>query len=201
MKALRLAPLLALLGVASASAQVKSTLITEASYSARVAGGADKVNSFDGPAAVNLSAAIGMVKPVASKIDLGAVATLGVWGDFYLAAGPRLRFHASRAVAVDITPQLIVARGSSGSARGMLDAAVMYKDQIGLSVQFTAFDHYVYGPNFPIDFMTEIQRKPALFAGFRLGNKPGRYGMLADAVALAGVLTLFLLVCSNSGCD
>lgn len=202
MKSFQLLVVLALLGAASASAQGKSKLITEASYSVRLAGGPDGVNSFGGPSRFHLGAAIGTVKPVSSKFGVGAVATVGVWDDFYFAAGPRFRFHASPTVAVDVTPQLVIKRGDNTAGRGLLDLAVMYKDQIGMSVQLASFNQYSYGSFDENGFLpSTVESKPALFAGFRLGGKPGRYGMLADGVALVSLISLLIIVCSNNGCD
>lgn len=182
-------------------AACKRTLVTEASYGLRMAGGADQRESYDGPAKVNISANIGVVKPVSKALAFGPVATVGVWGDFYLGLGARVRGQLSPKVTLDLTPSYLIARGSSGSGHGMLDAAVMYRDIAGVSLQLASFQQFRYVVDGPDGFGSTVEQKPALFVGLRLGSKPGRYGMVADGLAFLGALTLFLIVCSNNGCD
>ncbi|MES2305629.1 MAG: hypothetical protein V4558_08980 [Gemmatimonadota bacterium] len=193
--------LLAVVGAPTLCAQQKATLITEATYGTRMSGGPDNINSYDGPARFNVSAAIGSLGHITPRFDFGPILTVGVWDDFYLAAGPRMRFHASPKVAVDVTPQYILTRSNPGSGHALLDAAVMYRDQIGFAVQMGTFSQYRYGPTPGGEIDYQQFQKEGVFAGFRMGGKPGRYGILADAVALASTLALFVAVCSNRGCD
>ncbi|MEO5799750.1 MAG: hypothetical protein ABIZ70_13835 [Gemmatimonadales bacterium] len=193
--------LVTLIAAPALGAQSKSTFITEATYGTRLFGGPDGVNNYDGPARFNVSAALGSLGRVSSRIDLGPIVTVGVWDDLYLAAGPRLRVHASPKVAIDVTPQYVLNRGNQAAGHALIDAAVMYRDQIGLSVQLGSFRQYRFGPSPTGEVEYQEFKRAGLFGGVRLGGKPGRYGILADAVALASTVALFIIVCSNRGCD
>lgn len=179
----------------------QSRIVTEASFGLRLSGKADQVSTFDGAAALNIAATLGVVRPVARRIGLGAVATLGVWDDLYLAAGARMRLHATPRVAIDLTPGYILARGNSAAGRALLDMSVMYRDAVGVSVQLGSFVQTRYAPGFPADPMFEQVRTRSVFAGLRLGSKPARYGLVADAVAVVATALLFVIVCNNQGCD
>lgn len=191
-----------LVAVTAASAQVseKPTLITEATYATVIAGRTNETGSYEGPARFNLSAALGVVKSVTPGFGVGGILTVGVWDDFYLAIGPRLRMRASPKVNVDVTPQVILTRGNAGAGKATIDIAAMYREQIGFAVQVGSFPRYTTVGEFP-DYTLVIDNRPALFAGFKLGSKPGRYGILADAVALASTFALYLAICASNGCD
>ncbi len=177
-------------------------VITEATYSLRLSGKPEGSNHSGGPEFGNIAASFGVVTPVAERIGVGAVATVGLWSGLYLGLGARLRFQASTKVAVDVTPTYLVARGGDpGHPRGMLDAAVMFSDQVGISAQLTSFHVTSYDYTDPYNTTMTTRNRMALFTGLRLGSKPGRYGILADAVALAGVFGLYAVACHNGACD
>ena len=177
-------------------------VITEATYSLRLSGRPNGSNYSGGAEFGNIAASFGAVTPVTERIGVGAVATVGLWSDFYLGLGARLRWHTSPKVAVDITPTYLVARGGDpGHPRGMLDAAVMFSDQVGISAQLAAFHVTSYDFTDPYNTIMTTRNRMALFTGLRLGSKPGRYGILADAVALAGVFGVYAVACSSGRCD
>lgn len=192
-------PMLAIPNVA-AQEQRRPVLITEASYALRVAGELPGTESVTGPSLVNLNTSLGFLIPVRPRIGLGAVVTAGLQDELYLAVGPRIRFHASPVIAVDLTPQYVVAGGRLGNGRSMLDASVMYRDRIGLSVLFGSAWNLRVASTIP-DYTVDEVNRPSLYAGIRLGSKPGRWGMAVDGVALAGLFGLVLLACGNGACD
>jgi hypothetical protein len=172
-------------------------VITEATYGQRIVG-----RSADG-GNQQIAATLGVLKPVASQLGIGLVATAGLWnGGLMFEVGPRLRWYASPAVAVDVTPAF-VARGRQVPQQGpvMLDAAVLYRNKIGLSVQLTSAPRVRFTYDQAGNPLANIANVPTLFAGVRLGSKPGRYGFLLDAVAALGTFVVFLIICSNGGCD
>ena len=179
----------------------RTSIITEATYSLRLSGKANQRNEFGGPAWANAAAHIGFVTPLARRVQVGAVGTIGLWDGFYAAVGPRVRYHATADVAVDLTPQVVLQHSQPGGGKVLLDLGVLYRNQIGISVQLGQFQQTHYGPNFPDAFDAEVVDRRAVFAGIRLASKPGRLGMLADATALAGLFAFYYIACATSGCD
>lgn len=173
-------------------------LVTDATYSTRISREGYEENVFGDAPTFNISASIGFVSPIIPRFGVGVVGTVGIWDDFYFSIGPRLRWFASSTMTVDVTPQYIVNRSQPGSGRGVLDVGVMYRDAIGVSLQVGSFQRYRYNADFS---ETEVFDRTMVMAGLRLGSKPGRWGMLADAVALAGAFALFAAVCGGGGCS
>jgi hypothetical protein len=139
---------------------------------------------------------------VTSRVGVGGVVTAGLWDEFYAGLGPRLRLRVAPDLTVDLTPTYRLARSRQALSRGQLDASVMWRDRVGLSVQASAYDQYLYRqPPGGGDGVNEMRRRLALSAGIRLGGLPGRVGILADAAALAGLFALVLITCGSGGCD
>lgn len=184
------------------TAQEKPVFVTEATYGLRMAGGADKINTFEGPSRANVSINVGAVKPLGSRVGLGAVATAGIWNNFYLAAGPRLRVNASPKVAIDLTPSVIIAGSNVDEGHFLLDAAAMYRNKVGFSVQVASFRQFTYAYDAGGAFSSSSSKKVAVYAGLRLGSTPGLIGIAADALTLVGAFALYAIACgSGSGCD
>ncbi|MEO5826930.1 MAG: hypothetical protein ABIR59_13650 [Gemmatimonadales bacterium] len=176
-------------------------LITEATYAVRVTGRSDGITSFGGPARANATASIGFVTAIAGRFGIGVVGTAGLDSEFFLSVGPRLRWDATPIVSVDVTPQYLVGKSGPGPSRLALDVAVMHRDRIGASLRVGTFRH-VINANGPGEFEYGEIDRTAIFAGLRLGRKPGRFAILADAVALVGVIGLYVVACNaGSGCD
>lgn len=177
-------------------------LITEGTYGLRFTGGSDGVASFGGPPRANATASIGYVTQIADRFGIGVIGTAGLDSEFFLSIGPRLRWDATPTISVDVTPQYLVGKSGPGPSRLTLDLAVMHKDRVGASLRIGSFRHSVPGPGFPEQYEYREVDRTAIFAGLRLGRKPGRFAILADAVALAGVLGFYVIACSTgSGCD
>ncbi|MBA2291863.1 MAG: hypothetical protein H0W15_05330 [Gemmatimonadales bacterium] len=195
------APAQAPISQAPASAAGRPLLITEGTFGLRLAGGIDGEAIYDGSPRRNITASVGFVTPVSGRFRLGAIATAGLESEFFLGIGPRLRWDATPTVSVDVTPQYLVGKSGPGPSRLTLDLAVMHKDRVGGSLRFGSFRHFVAGPGFPDPSeFSEIDRT-AIFAGLRFGRKPGRAAILASVVALAGVIVVYMIACSNgSGC-
>lgn len=187
---------------AAANPARRPLLITEGTYALRFTGGTDGVTSFGGPARANATASIGVVTPIADRFGIGVIGTAGLDSEFFLSIGPRLRLEATPTVSVDITPQYLVGESGPGPSRLAVDLAVMHRDRIGASLRIGSFRHVVAGSGVPEQYEYREVDRTAIFAGLRLGRKPGRFAILADAVALAGVFGWYVIACSTgSGCD
>lgn len=179
-------------------APCRRVLVTEPTWAVRAARWGEEATA-EGESDWNFIASFGAVAPVARRIGLGAVATVGAGEDGYLGIGPRLRWHAGSRVTVDVTPTVLLLRGG-GQGWGLLDAAVMYRDQVGLALQVSTFDHELYDYSNPDIVTTTTSKSTVLFAGLRLGSKPGRIGLLVDAAALAAGVVLAMITCAG-GCS
>lgn len=180
-------------------APCRRVLVTEPTWAIRAARWGDET-SAEVENDWNFMASFGAVAPVAGRIGLGAVATVGVGETGYLGIGPRLRWHAGSRVAVDVTPTVLLFRGE-GQGWGLLDAAVMYRDRVGLALQVSTFEHELYDYSNPDLVTTTSSRSTVLFAGLRLGSKPGRFGLLADAAVLVAGVVLMMISCGGGGCS
>ena len=170
-------------------------LVTEPTLGFRVSGAAD--NSWSS----NLAASFGTVWPVARRIGVGAVATIGIVEESYLGLGARLRWHATSKVAVDITPTYLLFRGDDENpGRGLFDAAVMYRDRVGLSMQLASSTYYSCDGAESCD-MTTKKTSSVLFAGLRLAGKPGRYGIVAEAALVVVAALALVFTCGGDGCS
>ena len=185
-----------------------NTWITEASYARRVAGGPSRPNGgifgayeYGEAGAWHLTATTGIVHGVSRRVGIGAVVSAGLWSELYASLGARLRLGLSPEVTLDLTPTVVIAGDDVEVPDAMLDASVMWRDRIGVSVQAGAITAYTYRPDPPPgDPYTTTRRRLAMSAGIRLGEVPGRIGILADAAALAGLFGVYLLYCGG-GCD
>ena len=171
----------------------KRVLVTEATYGLRLSG------TDNGAGRINLAGSFGAVVPVARRIGVGAVAAAGLWDETYLGLGARLRVHASPGVALDFTPTYLLYRSGSDQGRGLLDVAVMYRDRIGVIAQVASFTYNACPDDDPSCAMTTQQKSTVLFAGVRLGSKPGRVGLLVDVALLVVGIVAYMIDCS-SGC-
>lgn len=183
--------------------------VTEASYARRVAGGPVRRGADIGPpyeygeaGEWHLTASTGFVRGLSRRVGVGAVVAAGLWSELYLSAGARLRIGLAPDLTLDVTPTYILAGADYELSPGLLDVGLMWRNRVGVTVQAGAVNTYSYDPEPPAgDPFTTVRKRLALSAGVRLGEVPGRVGILADAAALAGVYALFLLYCGSSGCD
>lgn len=157
------------------------TGITESSYAARLGN-----NWEPGPDKI-FAATFGLIAPISPRVGIGAVGQVGVSGDLYSAVGPRLRIHANRDLAVDLTPLVRLSSGGSRTGRAWLDAGLIYRDQVGLGLTFHLVDQAFFVQRPP---WHEVRKgQPIVTAGVRLGSRPGRVGMVAMVVAgVAGAI-------------
>jgi len=179
----------------------RRVLVTEPTWAIRAASWGDEA-AAEYNSDLNFMASFGVVAPVARRIGIGALATVGLGSDDgpYLGAGPRLRWHAGSRVAVDLTPTLLLLRPQE-QGWGLLDAAVMYRDRVGLAFQVSPFDREVYDYSDPENTTVTNSRSTALFAGLRLGMKPGRIGLVADAVLTVAAVVYAVVTCAGGGCS
>lgn len=186
---------------AQASPAGRPQLVTEGTFGLRIAGGSGGEALYDGSPRRNITASVGFVTPVSERFNLGAVGTVGLESEFFFGIGPRLRWDASPTVSVDVTPQYLVGKSGPGPSRLTLDLAVMHKDRVGGSLRFGSFQHLVPDPGAPDQYDYREIDRTAVLAGLRFGRKPGRAAILASAVALAGVIVVYMIACSTgSGC-
>lgn len=184
-----LLPLLLAIPLA-AQTPIRPRTITEFSLGTRLSRSGEEASPFtynDGKMMMVIG--LGRVTPVGARTSAGGVFSLGIQdGVAYLAIGPRLRYHASTTTTIDVTPGVTLARGDELAGPFLLDAAVMHKDKIGLSIQAAAGKRRIWtalGPEKDVS-------STSLAAGLRLGGKPGRIGGAVAVVSVATAIVLFL---------
>ncbi len=186
----------------SAQAERQVEFVTEGTYGLRLTNSTNGRTSFGGPPWGNITASLGFLTPVTPRVGVGIIGTAGLDSEFFFGIGPRLKWDATPTVSVDVTPQYLLSRSGPGPSPVTVELAVMHKDRIGGSLRFGGYRHHVAGPNFPEEFEYQEFDRIAVFAGVRLGSKPGRFAILADAIALLGVYGAYLYACNTgSGCS
>jgi hypothetical protein len=172
----------------AAQTPIRPRTITEFSIGTRLvlSGEENPFNSDNGK--LLMVVGLGRVTPVGARTSAGGVFSLGIQdGIAYLAIGPRFRYHASTTTTIDVTTSAMLARGDELAGPLVLDAAVMHKDKIGLSIQAAAGNREIWTALGPVKSVGST----SLAAGLRLGGKPGAIGGAAAIVtAVAGVLLL-----------
>jgi len=172
----------------AAQTPIRPRTITEFSIGTRLvrSGEEDPFNRDNGKLMATIG--LGRVTPVGARTSLGGVFSAGVHDGYgYLALGPRLRYHASKATTLDITPSLMLTRSEELAGPLLVDLAVMHNDKVGLSIQAAAGTRKVWTALGPVKSVSST----SLAAGLRLGGKPGRIG---SAVAVASVAATIILV-------
>jgi hypothetical protein len=189
------------IAAACAAPMGAQTFVTDATYSTRLTTQQNGNYGISGEAGrLNVAATMGYTWRIAPRLSLGPVATAGLWSELYLGIGPRISLAASPTITVDVTPSYLISRsGEMGNPRAMLDAAVMYKGKIGLSLQAAGFHQYYFHSDPYTPPLAE--RRTILFGGVRFGSKPGRVGIAADLLALTAAIAAYAIVCHGGGCD
>lgn len=197
MRVLRLVP--ALLCAVPLAAQQR--LVTDATYSIRATTQPSRDAGVSGLAGrFNASVSVGWMHPLSPRVRVGALATLGTWGEWYLGAGPRLSLSASPDITVNVTPTFLFHRaGEPGNSRFALDLSAMHRERIGISLQATTFRQFDFSPEPGTPGLTAT--RTMLYGGLRLGQKPGRYGILADGVTLGALVVAVLIACGDGRCS
>jgi len=174
----------------AAQTPIRPRTITEFSLGTRLTRSGEEASPFtydDGK--MMMVVGLGRVTPVGARTSAGGVFSLGIQdGVAYLAIGPRLRYHASTTTTLDVTASAMLARGDELAGPLVLDAAVMHKDKIGLSIQAAAGNREIWTVMGPVKTVTST----SLAAGLRLGGKPGRIGGAVAVVSVATAIVLFL---------
>jgi len=155
----------------------RAALMTEATFARRVNAAPDLAFAQD----AFLAASLGILKPLGPGVGVGMMATVGILDDLLFALGPRLRLRVATDLAADLTPQLVLAGGRVDAGHLLLDASLMHRDRVGISLQANWTREFVATSTYP--FWRDAGRRPVVHAGLRLGSKPGRYGMALGAVA------------------
>jgi len=155
----------------------RAALMTEATFARRVNAAPDLAFAQE----AFLAASVGILQPLGSRVGIGVMATVGILDDPLLALGPRLRLRMTRELTADVTPQLVLASGRFDAGHLLLDASLMHRDRVGISLQANWTREFVATSTYP--FSRDAGRRPVVHAGLRLGSKPGRYGMALGAVA------------------
>lgn len=166
--------------------------LTEAAYGARVAGGVKDPFSPSNPhfgATVDVGGLVNLGGPLA----LGGTASVALQGDLYFALKPRARFWVSPVMSVDVS----AGPAFSGPPTFVAEASIMYRDRIGFAVQAMPLESVLYDP---VTTQTSLIRKTALYAGLKLGSRPGLFGILADGAAVAVTIGAFIIACSGNRC-
>jgi hypothetical protein len=94
---------------------------------------------------IHFAGSMGMVVPLVSRFGLGGVATAGYRnGNPYFLVGVRLRYHATPTIALDLTPGYQVTRPEAAAGAWFIDARLMHRDRVGISVQAAPSLRYDY---------------------------------------------------------
>jgi hypothetical protein len=176
----------------SAQAPLRPRTITEFSIGTRVARSGEEASPFaDDNGKMLLAIGLGRVTPVGTRTSVGGIFSAGIQdGNGYLALGPRLRYHASPEITLDVTPSMMLTHSDELAGPLLVDVAVMHTDKIGLSVQAAAGHRKIWTLDGPVKRVSGA----SLAAGLRLGGKPGRIG---GAAAIVTVTALILAVLSS----
>lgn len=188
---MRFALLLLLLAVPlSAQSPLRPRTITEFSLGTRLTRSGEQASPFtDDNGKLLMVIGLGRVTPVGARTSLGGVFSLGIQdGNGYLAIGPRIRYHASPVTTVDFTTSVMLTRGDELAGPIVIDAAVMHKDKIGLSIQAATGNRQIWTTMGPVKTVTST----SLAAGLRLGGKPGRIGGVTAIVTVTALIIAVL---------
>ena len=162
--------------------------ITEAAYFVRVPTGGDGLDRANRAATVDL----GVMHNISSRVGLGVAGSVGLANEFHLVVKPRARFWLGPTTSLDLAPGLVL----SGSPRFVAETSIMYRDKIGFSLFGLSNLEY------RIENGLAVQRNRFdLYAGIRLGSKPGLFGIAGDALAFLVAIGAVLIACGNNGCD
>ena len=172
----------------STSSERKTFLITEAAYFARIP---TRVGPFD-HARVGATVDLSVAHKLSSRLAVGITGSAGLLSQSYVAIKPRVRLWVSPAVSLDVAPGVVLTRGPPSL---IAEASIMYRDRIGFSVQGFSNPDYTFENG-----STVRHNRFDLFAGVRLGSKPGLVGIAGDALAFLVVIGAYLITCRN-GCD
>lgn len=173
----------------------RAFMITEAGYARRIGVEPGPYGYTQGEDFLP-SVAVGAMFNTGPKFAVGARVEAAAFGGVHVAAGPRVRLWLDRSAAVDLSPGLILINRGDASAV-TLQASVMYRDLIGLTVQSFQAGQITAQP----DGSFLAQRRRQTYAGVRLGSKLGVAGAAGGALAFLVVLGAFVITCSNSSCD
>lgn len=166
----------------------KNFVVTEAAYFIRVPGKERESDRRPVGAAVD----IGVMHNFGSRVALGVAGSAGLLSEGYIAVKPRARLWLSSTTSIDLAAGVVL----HGEPPVTVEASIMFRDRIGFTLQ--GFSN----PDFLFDNGQIVRRdRFDLFAGVRLGSKPGRIGILGDATAILVLFGAFILACRNGGCD
>lgn len=182
-----LLPLLLAIPLA-AQTPIRPQTITEFSIGTRLVRSGEESPFTSDNGKLMTTIGLGRVTPVGLRTSVGGIFSFGLHDGYgFLAVGPRLRYQATPTTTLDVTPSVILSRGDELPGPFLLDAAVMHKGKIGLSIQAAAGKRRIWtalGPEKDVS-------GASLAAGLRLGGKPGAIGGAAAIVtAVAGVILI-----------